>query len=105
VAELVHAVQASRYWYEAAIIITYDENDGYWDHVPPPVIDRWGPDPRVPMVIVSPWAKRGYVDHTTYDATAILKFIETRWHLPPLDFRDAAATNPTNAFSFPADGR
>jgi phospholipase C len=59
----------------------------------------------VPTVIVSPWAKRGYVDHTTYDATPILKFIETRWHLPPGGSRDAAVTNLTNAFSFPAAGR
>ena len=105
VATLVSAVQASRYWNEAAIIITYDENGGAWDHVAPPVIDRWGPGPRVPTVIVSPWAKRGYIDHTTYDTTSILKFIETRWHLAPLGTRDAAAHNLTNAFTLPAANR
>ena len=105
VAALVRAVEASRYWPEAAIIITYDENGGYWDHVAPPVIDRWGPGPRVPAIIVSPWAKRGYVDHTPYDTTAILKFIETRWRLPPLGPRDGAANDLTNAFAVPAVGR
>ncbi len=105
VAELVHAVQASRYWNEVAIIITYDDNGGYWDHVPPPVIDRWGPGPRVPTVIVSRWAKRGYIDHTTYDTTSILKFIETRWNLTPLGTRDTAAKNLTNAFTVPAARR
>lgn len=105
VVELVRAVQASRYWPEAVIIITYDENGGSWDHVAPPVIDRWGPGPRVPTVIVSPWAKRGYIDHTTYDTTSILKFIETRWHLGPLEPRDAAANNLSNAFTVPAANR
>jgi phospholipase C len=105
VAELVRAVQGSRYWNEVAILITYDENGGYWDHVPPPVIDRWGPGPRVPAVIVSPWAKRGYIDHTTYDTTSILKFIETRWQLAPLGTRDAAAYNLTNAFTGSAAAR
>lgn len=102
IAKLVRAVQGSRYWSEAVIIITYDENGGYWDHVPPPVVDRWGPGPRVPTVIVSPLAKRGYIDHTTYDMTSILKFIETRWNLAPLGTRDAAANNLTNAFNVPA---
>ena len=62
-----------------AVIVTYDENGGYWDHVPPPSGpgwgDRWGPGTRIPAIIVSPFAKRGYVDKTPYDTTSILKFI------------------------------
>lgn len=100
VARLVKAVQASPYWADSAIIIAYDENGGRWDHVPPPVVDRWGPGARVPVIIISPYAKRGFVDHTRYDTTSILKFIETRWNLAPLGTRDAAATNLTNAFDF-----
>jgi phospholipase C len=96
--DLVRAVQASRYWSQAAIIVTYDENGGYWDHVAPPVADRWGPGTRVPTVIVSPFARRGFVDHTVYDTTSILALIETRWGLAPLGTRDAAANNLTNAF-------
>ncbi len=98
VVRLVRAVMDSSYWNEAAIIITYDENGGRWDHVAPPVVDRWGPAARVPAVIVSPFAKRRFVDHTRYDTTSILKFIERRWNLKPLGTRDAAANDLSNAF-------
>jgi len=96
---LVQAVMDSPYWQDAAIIITFDENGGRWDHVAPPKGDRWGPGTRVPTVIVSPLAKRGYVDHTPYDTTSILKLIEVRWHLRPLGTRDAAADPLSNAFA------
>jgi len=102
VASLVQAVQQSPYWADTAIIITYDENGGFWDHVAPPPGDRWGPGTRVPAIIVSPYAKKGFVDHTQYDTTSILKFIEIRWNLAPLGARDAAATNLLNAFTFAA---
>lgn len=65
-------------------------------------MDRWGPGTRVPAIIVSPFAKRGYVDHTQYDTTSILKSIETRWNLAPLSSRDAAAKDLENAFDFAA---
>ncbi len=100
VADLVKAVMASPYWAQTAIIITYDENGGRWDHVPPPKVDRWGPGTRVPTIIISPHAKRRNVDHTLYDTTSILKFIETRWNLAPLGTRDAAARDLANAFDF-----
>jgi phospholipase C len=83
-----------------AIIIACDENGGRWDHVAPPVIDRWGPGTRVPTIIISPYAKKGFVDHTQYDTTSILKFIESRWGLKPLGTRDANANNLLNAFDF-----
>lgn len=98
VAELVQAVRASPLWPRALIIITYDENGGRWDHVAPPVVDRWGPGTRVPTVIVSPLVKRGHIDHRRYDTTAILKLIETRWGLAPLGPRDAAQDPLTGAF-------
>jgi phospholipase C len=100
VMQLVNAIQASAYWPTTAIIITYDENGGAWDHVAPPVVDRWGPGSRVPAVIVSPWARHGYIDHTVYDTTSILKLIETRWQLEPLGARDATAGDLTGAFDF-----
>jgi acid phosphatase len=96
---LVDAVRNSPYWAHTAIIITYDENGGRWDHVAPPKIDRWGPGNRVPTIIVSPYAKRG-VDHTTYETVSILSFIEKRWNLRPLGTRDAKANPLTNAFDF-----
>ena len=80
---------ASSFWNDTVVILTYDENGGLWDHVPPPVVDRWGPGTRVPPLIFSPFATGG-VDSTVYDTTAILKLIETRWNLPALSTRDAA---------------
>jgi len=102
VVDLVNAVKASPSWADTAIIITYDENGGRWDHVAPPVKDKWGPGLRVPTIIVSPYAKKGFVDHTEYDTTSILKFIETRWNIAPLGTRDAAANDLSNAFDFSA---
>ena len=84
IAELLSLIKASPLWSSIAIIITYDENGGFWDHVPPPAGDRWGPGTRVPTLIVSPRAKRGFVDHTPYDTTSIIKLITRRFGLEPL---------------------
>jgi phospholipase C len=98
VADLVRAVANSPAWPGTVIIVTYDEHGGRWDHVAPPVVDRWGPGIRVPAIIISPLAKRHYVDHTLYDTTSILKLIENRWGLAPLGTRDAAANGFEGAF-------
>jgi phospholipase C len=87
--ELINAVVSSPNWSDTVIVITYDENGGFWDHVPPPQTDAWGPGTRVPGIVISPFAKGG-VDSTVYDTTAILKLIEERWNLPSLATRDAA---------------
>ncbi len=84
IAELVAKIKASPLWASTAIIVTYDENGGFWDHVPPPAGDRWGPGTRIPTIIISPLAKRGVVDHTPYDTTSILKLITLRFGLTPL---------------------
>jgi phospholipase C len=97
VAGLVRAVMTSHVWPTTVIIITYDENGGRWDHLAPPKGDRWGPGTRVPAIIISPLAKRHYVDHTVYDTTSILKTIEVRWQLAPLGTRDATANDLSNA--------
>ena len=82
--ELVNDVLNGPNGDNTVIIITYDENGGFWDHVAPPVIDtKWGPGTRVPGIIISPFARRGYVDHTQYETVSILSFIEKRWHLSP----------------------
>jgi len=101
VADLVKAVQQSPAWADTAIIITYDENGGFWDHVAPPKIDRWGPGSRVPTLIISPYARRGFVDHTTYDTSSILALIEHRFGLKPLTARDAHANDLSAAFIMP----
>ena len=98
VSNLVRAVENSPAWPGTVIVVTYDEHGGRWDHVAPPVVDRWGPGSRVPAIIISPLAKHHYVDHTRYDTTSILKLIETRWGLQPLGTRDAAATGLEGVF-------
>lgn len=88
IAEVLERLEKSPQWRNILVVVTYDENGGYWDHVPPPAgpgwADRWGPGTRVPTLIVSPQAKRGYVDHTAYDTTSILKLITKRFGLEPL---------------------
>src|SRR5579875_670837 len=100
VAAVIRQIHRSKLWHDSVIIVTYDENGGFWDHVPPPKIDKWGPGSRVPTIIISPFAKRGYVDHTFYDTTSILKFIERRYGLAPLSNREAWVGDLTNALSF-----
>lgn len=75
IADLVNIIMKSQYWADSAIIITYDENGGFWDHVAPPKLDRWGDGTRVPAIIISPFAKKGHIDHAQYDTTSILKLI------------------------------
>jgi acid phosphatase len=100
IADLVARIKASRLWPTTAIVVTYDENGGFWDHVPPPKGDRWGPGTRVPAIVISPFAKRGHVDHTPYDTTSIIKFITRRFGLEPLPGARAGAGDLTAAFDF-----
>ena len=89
VVQLLNTLMASPTWSHTAVVITYDENGGYWDHVAPPQTDKWGPGSRVPTIVISPFAKGG-VDSTVYDTTAILKLISERWGTAPLNGRDSA---------------
>jgi phospholipase C len=98
--DVIHAVMAGTNWSDTAIILTYDENGGQWDHVMPPSVDSWGPGTRVPAMVISPYARRGFVDSTVYDTTSILATIEHRWGLDPLSSRDAAASDLAPAFDF-----
>jgi len=100
IGEMVKAIMASRYWSRVAVVITYDEGGGWFDHVPPPVVDRFGLGTRVPALIVSPYAKRGIVAHGQYDHASILKFIEWRFGLEPLTERDRRAEAFLEAFDF-----
>lgn len=74
-------------WEKSLIIVTYDENGGLWDHAAPPHKDRWGPGTRIPALVISPYAKKGFVDHTEYDTTSILRLIEWKYGLEPLGER------------------
>ncbi|MEP7181934.1 MAG: acid phosphatase [Betaproteobacteria bacterium] len=99
-ADLVAKIKASALWPKVAIIVTYDENGGFWDHAAPFAGDRWGPGSRIPAIIVSPFAKRGYVDHTPYDTTSIIKLITRRFGLEPLPGVRPGAGDLTAAFEF-----
>jgi hypothetical protein len=104
IVSLVRAIMASSIWNDTAVIVTYDEHGGFWDHVPPPVADRWGPGSRVPAIVFSRFAASG-VDSTPYDTTAILALIEKRWSLAPLGTRDAAQADlSSHALIFDSGG-
>ena len=84
IAEVIGHLQKSPQWEHMVVVVTYDENGGFWDHVAPPKGDRWGPGTRIPAIIVSPFAKKGKVDHTQYDTASILRLITRRFELPVL---------------------
>ncbi|MBS0582070.1 MAG: acid phosphatase [Proteobacteria bacterium] len=93
IADVIAHLEKSPQWQHMLVVVTYDENGGWWDHVAPPKGDRWGPGLRIPTIIVSPFAKRGYVDHTQYDTGSIQRLINRRFGLAPLpgiEQRDAA---------------
>jgi acid phosphatase len=93
IADVVAKLQASPQYKGMVIVITYDEFGGQWDHVAPPKGDLLGPATRIPAIIISPFAKSGFVDHTQYDTASILRLISRRFGTPPLAgvaARDAA---------------
>jgi phospholipase C len=117
VAKVVGALTRAPTWKHTALFITYDEHGGYYDHVPPPRAIK--PDSiapltapgdlrgdygrygfRVPLFVVSPWARRGYVSRVTQDLTSLDAFIERKWNLPAMTFRDANAHPMTDYFDF-----
>ncbi|HKC76538.1 MAG TPA: alkaline phosphatase family protein [Chloroflexota bacterium] len=98
----VNAIMRSRFWKDTAIVVTWDDFGGFYDHVAPPHRDQSGLGPRVPALVISPYARRGYVDHTTYDFASLLAFVEKRFGLPPLTSRDASAPDMAASFDFTA---
>lgn len=100
VRSLINELMRSDLWYSSAFMWAYDDWGGWYDHVPPPQVDDYGYGFRVPALLVSAYARRGYVDSTELDYTSILKFIEENWGLEPLAERDAKANSMANAFDF-----
>jgi phospholipase C len=120
VASVVEALMHAPTWRSTALFITYDEHGGYYDHVPPPrairpdnigpirspgqppllpgTFDRYGF--RVPLFVVSPWARKGYVSRVVQDHTSLDAFIERKWNLPAMTYRDANAHPMTDYFNF-----
>jgi phospholipase C len=105
VADVVNAVMQSAAWKHTAIFLTWDEWGGLYDHVPPPEIDPLGLGFRVPMLVVSPFAKEGYIDDAEGEFSTPLRFIEDNWGLPYLTPRIERTHNFEHVFDFRRDPR
>jgi phospholipase C len=90
-------------WAHTAIFLTWDDYGGFYDHVPPPHVDIYGYGPRVPLLVISPYARPGFIFHETSDFSSVLRFIEEVNHLPSLGRRDATANDLLHAFDFQQD--
>jgi phospholipase C len=97
---VLNALMQGPDWNSTAVFITWDDFGGFYDHVPPPQVDQFGFGPRVPLLVISPFAKAGYISHTVYEHSSILKFVETRYDLKSLTSRDAAASDMLDSFDF-----
>lgn len=82
---VLKVLRSSPQWDNMVVVLTVDENGGWWDHVAPPKGDRWGPGTRIPALVVSPFARKGTVDHTVYDTASILRLITRVHQLEVLD--------------------
>ncbi|HTW80543.1 MAG TPA: alkaline phosphatase family protein [Terracidiphilus sp.] len=97
---LINALMKSSYWQSSVVFLTWDDYGGFYDHVAPPEVDAFGYGPRVPLLIISPYARSGYVTSETGDFSSILRFIEERFHLQHLTARDDRAGDMSDAFDF-----
>jgi phospholipase C len=100
VKNILQELMRSTAWDSSAFLLAYDDWGGWYDHVNPPQVDQYGYGLRVPAILVSPYAKNHYIDHTALDFTSILKFIEQNWNIAPLASRDSNANNFLDAFNF-----
>jgi phospholipase C len=99
--QVINAIMTGPQWQQSAILLTWDESGGYYDHVPPKQVDNLGYGFRVPLIAISPFAKSGTVNHDVMDHTSILKLIATNWNLSSLTPRESNANNMTSLFNFP----
>jgi phospholipase C len=100
VASVVNAIGSSRYWAHTAIFITWDDWGGWYDHVAPKIYNSYEYGFRVPLIVVSPYAKPSYVSHVTHDFGSILKFIEKNYNLPSLGYADVRADDFSDCFDY-----
>ena len=102
----LNGIMQSPYWSSTAVVIVWDDFGGFYDHVPPPHFDIMGLGPRTPALIISPWTKQGSnpnggsIDHTTYEFSSVLRFMEDLHNLPAMTKRDAQASPLSGAFDF-----
>lgn len=95
----INAVMRSPLWKSTAIVVTWDEFGGFYDHMTPPATSDIGLGPRVPTIVISPYSRAHTVDHTVYNSASIVRFIENRFHLPPLSRAEARAAGIGNALN------
>ena len=100
IGSVVNAIGESAYWKSTAIVVVWDDWGGFYDHVAPPQYGFAELGFRVPMLVISPYARSGYVDHTQYEFGSILRFIEDNWALGRLGSSDVRATSIAGAFDF-----
>jgi phospholipase C len=98
--EQINAVMQGPDWATTAIFVTWDDFGGFYDHVPPPKADAYGLGPRVPMLVISPYAKKGHVTHVQLEFSSVVKQVEEWFNLPSLGNRDAKANDFSDAFNF-----
>ena len=96
----LNAVMQGPDWNSTVVFLTWDDFGGFYDHVPPPILDHFSLGPRVPLLIISPYARKGYISHTQYEFSSFLKFVERRYNLPALTPRDQAANDMLDSFDF-----
>jgi hypothetical protein len=97
---LVNTIMQSQYWKDSAIFIVWDDWGGFYDHVPPPMIDQYGLGFRVPALLISPYARQNYVSHHTYEFSSFLTLIEDQFELKALTNRDSNANSFNDEFDF-----
>ncbi|MGI8616367.1 MAG: phospholipase C [Actinomycetota bacterium] len=97
---ILNELMRSPEWRSTAVVITWDDFGGFYDHVRPPHVDLFGFGPRVPMLLISPWAKRGHIASQSLEFSSVLKMIETIWELEPLTERDRRASDMLDLFDF-----
>jgi phospholipase C len=101
VASIVNAVGESQFWDSTAIFVLWDDWGGFYDHVPPPYADYDGLGIRVPLLVISPYAKQNYVSHVQYETASVLRFAEDQFKLKPLAAADKRAVSPAkDCFNF-----
>ncbi|MGH2595866.1 MAG: phospholipase C [Actinomycetota bacterium] len=98
--QVIDAIMRSPMWKSTAIFVTWDDYGGFYDHVAPPQVDAFGFGIRVPLLVISPYALRGKIDHHLGEFSSVLRFIEDNWHLRRLTPRDRAAKNLSYDFDF-----
>jgi phospholipase C len=103
--KVLNALMQGPQWGDMAIFLTWDEWGGFYDHLAPPQLDQYGLGIRIPLLVISPYAKRGYVDHREGEFTSVLRFIERNWGLSWLTERDRYAYDLSDAFDFSQEPR